>query len=206
MSNTTNQCNEFQEERLKNYIKAWEAIIADPEIVETVSDLKLDFIDNLPSCSTTSNIGFSKIKEPAIDNEIAKLLTKQAIMKCAHKSGEYISLIFLRPKHDNTCRLILNLKSLNNDMSCVHFKMETISLVLYFITPGCYLASIDLKDAYYSVPAHTDYTKYLIFFWKGQLHKVLVLPNGLCSAPRKFTKLMKPPVAILRMKGHIIIY
>ena len=38
--------------------------------------------------------------------------------------------------------------------------METISSVLSLITPGCYLVSIDLKDAYYSVPIHTDYTKY----------------------------------------------
>ena len=32
----------------------------------------------------------------------------------------------------------------------------------------------------------------------------LVLPNGLCCVPRKFTKLMKPPKATLRLDGHII--
>ena len=81
--------------------------------------------------------------------------------------------------------------------------MEALS-VLNLITSGSYLASIDLKDAYYSVPIDSDYIKYLRFFWIGQLYKFLVLPNGLCSEPRKFTKLMKPPNSILRMEGHII--
>ena len=90
-------------------------------------------------------------------------------------------------------------------MPYVHFKMETLSSVLSLITPGCYLASIDLKDAYYSILTHTDHSKYLKFFWKGQLYKSLVLPNGLCSGPRKFTKLMKPSIAILRIEGHIIV-
>ena len=82
--------------------------------------------------------------------------------------------------------------------------METLQSILNLITPNCYLASIDLKDAYYTVPVHPDYTKYLKFFWKGQLYKFLLLPNGLCSGPRKFTKLMKPPIATLRVAGHIV--
>ena len=47
---TPNQCDEFQVGRLKNYIKIWEAITEDPEIIETVSDLKLNFIDNPLFC------------------------------------------------------------------------------------------------------------------------------------------------------------
>ena len=167
VGNTPKQCDKFQVGRLKNYIKAWETITDNPEIIETISGVKLDFLDNPPSCSTISNIGFSKIEETAIDNEIENLLAKQVIIKCVHESGEYISPIFVQPKHDDTYRLILNLKNLNNDMPYVHFKMVNFSSVLNLITPGCYLASIDQEDAYYSVHIHTDYTKYLKFFWKG---------------------------------------
>ena len=62
VSNTSNQCDKFQGGRLKNYIKAWETITEDPKIIETVSGLKLDFIDNPPSSSTINNIGFFKIR------------------------------------------------------------------------------------------------------------------------------------------------
>ena len=82
--------------------------------------------------------------------------------------------------------------------------METLQSVLSPITPGCYLASLDLKDAYYSVPIHPDYTRFLKFIWKNQLYKFLVLPNSLCCGPRKFTKLTKPPIATIILDGHII--
>ena len=82
--------------------------------------------------------------------------------------------------------------------------METLQSVVSLITPGCYLTSLDLKDAYYSVPIHPDHTKFLKFNWKNQLYKFLVLPNGLCCGSRKFTELMKTPIATLRLDGHII--
>ena len=109
----------------------------------------------------------------------------------------------LTQKPDGSCRLKLNLKNVNECMSYIHFKMETLQSILSFITQGCYLASLDLKDAYYSVPIHPDHTKFLKFIWKNQFYKFLALPNDLCCGPRKFTKLMKPPIAILRLDGHI---
>ena len=48
------------------------------------------------------------------------------------------------------------------------------------------MASVVLKDAYYSVPIHEEYQKYLKFQWEDQLYTFTCLPNGLCVAPRKF--------------------
>ena len=77
-------------------------------------------------------------------------------------------------------------KSENEDMSYIQFKMETLQSVLSLITPGCYLASQDLKDACYSVPIHPDHT-------------------GIYCGPRKFRKLMKPSIGTSRLDGHIIV-
>jgi len=66
------------------------------------------------------------------------------------------------------------------------------------------MASLDLKDAYYSVKIHPDFQKFLKFSYKGILYKYTVLPNGLCICPRYFTKIMKPPLAFLRLLGHIV--
>lgn len=41
------------------------------------------------------------------------------------------------------------------------------------------------------------------FFWMGQLHQFTCLANGLSSAPRKFTKLLKLALTELHLKGHI---
>ena len=87
---------------------------------------------------------FFKKDESAIDLEIQKNLAKGVITKREHETGEYISPIFITQKPGGSCRLILNLKNLNEDISYIHFKMETLQSVLSLITPGCYLASLDL--------------------------------------------------------------
>jgi len=99
--------------------------------------------------------------------------------------------------------MILNLKYLNKHVDYNHFKMDTLSHVLNLITPDCYMASIDIKDAYYLVPIAEEHQKYLKFKWNDQVYKFTCFPNGLSSCPRKFTKLLKPVYSTLRKLGHI---
>ena len=82
--------------------------------------------------------------------------------------------------------------------------METIQSILAMITPNCWMASVDLKDAYYSVRIHPSCQRYLNFFYQGSLYAYTVYPNGLASCPRQFTRLLKPPIAHLRSQWHII--
>ena len=63
------------------------------------------------------------------------------------------------------------------------------------------MASIDIKDAYYSVPIAIEHQKFLRFVWRDNLYQYVCLPNGLSSAPRMFTKLLKPVFKVLREKG-----
>ena len=60
---------------------------------------------------------------------------------------------------------------------------------------------IDLKDSYLSVPVHKSSLKFLCFIWKGTCYQFKALPFGLCSAPRIFTKVLKPVAAFLRRKA-----
>jgi hypothetical protein len=104
---------------------------------------------------------FSKAESEAIDLEVHKLLKKGVISQTLHEPGEFISQIFIRPKKDGTYRLILNLKKLNNFVKYHHFKMETIHMATQLMKTNCYMASIDLRDVYYSVPVCKDHQKYL---------------------------------------------
>ena len=76
--------------------------------------------------------------------------------------------------------------------------------ILQLVKQDCYMATLDIKDAYYSVSILSEHTKYLKFIHKGKLYKFMVLPNGLSPGPRKFTKLLKPPIAVLRKDGVTI--
>ena len=77
-------------------------------------------------------------------------------------------------------------------MTCINMMKE-----------NCYMASIDLRDAYYSVPICSHDQKFLKFKWNGKLYKYIVLPNGLACAPRFFFKLLKPVFAYLHSHGHV---
>lgn len=81
--------------------------------------------------------------------------------------------------------------------------METLQSAISMMTKGCYMACIDLKDAYYSVPIHEDFKKYLKFSWENNLYEFTCLPNGLACAPRLFTKLLKPVLSTLRLSGFL---
>ena len=89
--------------------------------------------------------------------------------------------------------------------SLEHFKMEGIHMVRDLLRKGDFMVKIDLKDAYFTVPlAHQ---KFVRFSWEGTLYEFACLPFGLSIAPRVFTKIMKPVVALLRQLGiRLIIY
>ena len=157
--------------------------------------MTIDFEDK-PDVSYKTN-QFANKEFAAVASEIKKLLAKGMIKKSSHEEGEIVSPIFLREKPDGSHRLILNLKETNKFVENFHFKMETITTILSLVRPNCYMGSIDIKDAYYSVPVCEEDQKYLKFIFDGQLFQFTCLPIGLCSGPRKFTKLLKGPLPLL---------
>lgn len=85
--------------------------------------------------------------------------------------------------------------------------MESIRTAKNVIQPGDWMAKLDLKDAYLSVPIHRDSRKFLRFRWQGKTWQFKVLPFGLSSAPYMFTKLTKPVASLLRTLGmRIVLY
>ena len=66
------------------------------------------------------------------------------------------------------------------------------------------MSKIDIKDSYYSIPIHENDQKYLKFMYNGKLYVFPCLPNGLCSGPRKFAKLLKPPLACMRLQHCLV--
>jgi hypothetical protein len=135
------------------------------------------------------------------DTEIIRLKHKGVLVESVHEQGEFINNIFTRPKKDGSRRMILNLKPLNAHIAYHKFKMDTLRTVLRLINKGCYMANVDIRDAYYMVPIYHLHQKYLKFQWRNKLYQYTALPNGYAAAPRVFTKLLKPVFAHLRQKG-----
>ena len=78
--------------------------------------------------------------------------------------------------------------------------MESARTLKDLVRRNDWLVSIDLKDAYLSVPIEEGDRKYLRFTWEERVYEFQCLSFGLSSAPRVFTKLLKPVMALLRQK------
>lgn len=85
--------------------------------------------------------------------------------------------------------------------------MENLSLLRDCLEKDDYLAKIDMKDAYFSIPIAKDHRRFLSFKALGKFYSFNALSFGLCSAPRIYTKVMRPVAAFLRSLGiGIIVY
>ena len=114
------------------------------------------------------SIKFTDWESSLMDQEINASLQKGVIEEANHSHGEFLSNVFFRPKKDGSFRMILNLKKLVNlHIEYNKFKMDTLQSILKLVTPGCYMATIDLKDAYYSVLLAQEHPKYLFFLFGG---------------------------------------
>lgn len=79
--------------------------------------------------------------------------------------------------------------------------MEDYRTVLKLIQEGSYMCTINLKQAYYSIPIHKEFRKYLSFKFDDQIYHYCALPFGLSLAPYIFTKVTKPILSYLRSKN-----
>ena len=192
----------FQAGNISKHAEAWKKLTGDKFIIDIVTHgLLLNFHDNYRPSKYPFQYPRGKKETDVINKEISDLLRKGVICISPPMPGDYFSNLFTREKKDGTMRTILNLKYLNEECDTHHFKMETLKQALHMIQPNSYLASIDIKDAFYSVPIHPDHRKYLKFMWSDISLQFDVMPNGYRDAMRVFTKLLKPVFSSLRKKG-----
>ena len=94
--------------------------------------------------------------------------------------------------------MILNLKQFNTDVTFCHFKTESIKEVIDIVIPNVYMASIDLKDAFYPIPIHPEHHKYLKFVVLSRIYQYTCMSIDYGPAMHIFTKASKVPFSHLR--------
>ena len=207
MRDLRHKVDNFSAGHIKNFVKNWKELTSDRVILDIVEHgLKLNFSADIPR-KGPFEYPRSKRDTGIITEEVEKLLLKGVITKSNIADGDYFSSLFTTPKKDGSYRTILNLKYLNEECDTHHFKMESLKQAIHMIRRGAFLASIDIKDAFYSVPIHPSHKKYQKFVWLSTPYQFEAMPNGYKDAMRVFTKLLKPVFSHLREMGYIsIIY
>lgn len=187
--------------RIKFFYKNWQKITDNVTILNWVRGYKLQFTKTPKQHKLRqTNI---KIDSTRFKKSLEHLLKIGAVRSCISHKNQIISPYFLREKPNGESRFILNLKNLNKYIVPTHFKLEDYRTAKNLITQNCFMASIDLKDAYFLLPIHSTHTKYLRFVVQDFLYEFTCLPFGLCSAPYLFTKIFKPIISHLRSLGYL---
>ena len=178
-------------------------LTSDTHILTDVMGSKIELEQEPVQLEIPEPYYFKPAKKQKVQAEIDKLISKGVIEITAPEPGQFVSNIFTKEKPDGTLRIILDLSDFNDFVVYRHFKMDSLQTAINLMSESCLMASIDWKDAYYSVPVATKFRKYLCFYWQGILYRYTCFANGLAPAPRKFTKLTKVIFSELRKMGHL---
>ena len=161
MSSLTHLAESYTAGNITTALLQWVKLTTDKHIISIVKyGLPLQFT-SIPAPQPPYTYNLSVRDSTMVSNEVANLLKKGAITPTTIDAGDYFSPVFPRINKDGTPRLLLNLKRLNEHIEYLHFKMESFQCVINMLTPNCWMASVDLKSAFYSVPIHPNHQKYL---------------------------------------------
>lgn len=189
--------------RLSAFVKNWKSLTSNSTIISWVRGYKIPFHSKVSQTFMPAESQWSPRERREIQSSILTLIDKGAVRKCVDMQGQFISKIFLVPKQSGGFRLVLNLKDLNEFVSTEHFKLEDHKTVIKMVTKDCFMATVDLTDAYYLISIREQDRKFLRFYFEKELYEFCCLPFGLSSAPFVFTKILKPLFSFLRLRGFM---
>ena len=193
--------------RLSLFKEAWGRVTSDKWVLDTISaGYQLEFTRPPPSTRVFRRTSLPKdpVKKQALLSEVRILLQKGAIERVSPEEISFMSTFFLTTKKSGEWRPILNLKPLNAFIKPKNFCMETLAAVLRELHAGWWGATLDLKDAYLHVPVKLSDRKWLGFCIGGQTYRYRVLPFGLSTAPRTFTRVVKVVAEYLRQRNFCL--
>ena len=111
------------------------------------------------------------------------------------------SHLFIVPKKSGGWRPVVDLSFLNSFVEIPHFPMESAESIRRSLPRGGWVTSIDLVDAYFHIPIHRGYRKFLRFQTRDRIYQFRTLPFGLSAAPWVFTKIMTE----IKMLVHMMV-
>ena len=185
------------------FLKQWRNLTRDRAVLAWVGGVELELLEIPPFPPLEVEYHLEKSQQVHLDKLVSELLAREIAVECFRP--RHIAGLFLRPKPEGKFRLIIDLSPLNHFIQNERFKQDNLNSALNMVEKGDYMCKVDLKNAYYSVPVHAQSQPYLAFKWKGKTYMFKRLCFGLKSAPRIFTKIMKPVLEFMRKQGARIV-
>ena len=191
---------------LSSHWRRWQEIGAETWVVTVLRDCyRVPFKDSPPPLACTP-VSFPTYRAgspraQALRQEVEAMLAKGALEIARDPGPGFYSRLFLVEKATGGWRPVIDLSHLNDFVQLTPFKMETVASVLLSVREGDFLASLDLKDAYFQIPIHGSSRKLLRFMSEGTVYQFKALCFGLSTAPQVFTRVFAAVSAWAHARG-----
>ena len=147
----------------------------------------IDTIDDIPvrSCAYKTSPDMKKI----LEDEVQTLLDNDII---EHSSSDYASPVILVRKPNNTFRLVVDFRKLNQKIKDVVFPLPLLSDVIDQIgtSKSTFFSSMDLKSGYFQIKVEEDSRHKIAFICHHGLFQFKRMVMGLSTSTATFQKLM----------------
>ena len=189
--------------RIKHAPENWKIVAPKNSFVlKVVSEgYKIDFIGakEPPVPMNFKNPPTDPEGQAVLDQEVKSMQEKGVIRMISGNKDGVVSPFFATPKaKPGKWRPILSMKKVNKFVRYVKFKMTTVRDIQRWLKQDNLMTSLDLSDAYFSIPLHRTAYKFVRFVWRDLTYEFLTNMFGLGPSARLFTKVLAPVVRFLR--------
>jgi Reverse transcriptase (RNA-dependent DNA polymerase) len=177
--------------------------------------VELEFVNNEPPPPRAPYDSFSRLsgdppRSAAMDATVREYHSKgilNVVPAAEQGRGSYLTLFLVPKKTPDAWRGCLDMRPVNDHVVKEHFKMEGLHTVRQLLRRDDWLTTVDITDAYPHLAVAPSHRRFMRFVWRGVHFEYAAMCFGLTSAPRLWTKLMRPVVTYLRAQGvRLVVY
>ena len=181
--------------RLSSFWQVWEARKAHPRVVTILKEGYCLNFRNQPPLTNYPVIRskyLNREKQEFLIKAVYQMIEKRAITPVQKVTSlGFYSHLFLVPKPGKKWRPVIDLSVVNSYLHVPTSKMETAENIRDSLQEGEWVTSLDLTDAYFHIPIHPRFQKYLRFNVGDRSYQFTALPFGIATAPLEFTMVAK---------------
>ena len=139
--------------------------------------------------------------EQPVEDEIQRLIAADVIEPI--NSSPYVSPIVVVRKKDNSIRLCVDYRRINNIIVVDQFPIPSVDEILSRIGSACFFSKIDLKSAYHQIYIDDASRDLTAFITHVGLFRYKRVPFGIANAPAGFNRIVQ---RLLSNCSNILIY
>jgi hypothetical protein len=153
-----------------------------------------------------SNNKNTALHEAFVTESVASLLEVQAVKDVTAVVDDLTVVRAVCPltvaeQAGGKLRLCWNGTPVNKYLPSRHFKMEHAEKAAAMMRPGDWMFTLDMKSGYHQVPCKESFKRLLCFIWQSRVYQWQVMPFGLSTAPRAYSKLTRQLLECWRAQG-----